>query len=89
MPLLAVPKMKCLPPIPGGVIADREPEVAGAPQAEAHRHAVDEDHDDAKPVFAGIAEMCGGKQREKIIAEVQKLQLPGSRRRPSVVTRST
>jgi hypothetical protein len=42
---------ECLPPIPGRVITDSEPKVSRAPQTEAHRHAVDENHNDAKETW--------------------------------------
>jgi hypothetical protein len=63
---------ECLPPIPGRVITDSEPKVSRAPQTEAHRHAVDENHNDAKetwdehlnpatllPVFAARSSWAG------------------------------
>jgi hypothetical protein len=49
-------------PIPGRVITHSEPKVSRAPQTEAHSHPVDEDHDDAELVFAGIREMCCGQE---------------------------
>ena len=44
-------------------------------QTEAHRHAVDENHNDAKFVFAGIERCPAAKSIEKSTAEAQKLQI--------------
>ena len=41
-------------PVPPGVITDGEPEISRASETEAHGHAVDENHDDAKFVCPGI-----------------------------------
>jgi hypothetical protein len=43
------------------MIADCEPEISRTPEGEAHVHAVDENHDDAKFVCAGIRKMPGSK----------------------------
>ena len=54
-------EQECLAPVPGGMIADCKPKITRAPESEAHVHAVDENHDDAKFVFAGIRKMHATK----------------------------
>jgi len=57
-------EQECLAPVQGGMIADSEPEISSPPESEAHVHAVDENHDDAKFVFARIRKMHASKDND-------------------------
>ena len=53
---------ECLSPIPGCMITNSEPQVSRAPETEAHDHPIDENHDQAELVLAGIGEVCRRKE---------------------------
>lgn len=54
-------EQESLAPVPRRVITDCEPEISRPPEGEAHVYAVNENHDDANFVLAGIRKVPASK----------------------------